>query len=122
MHVKPVCEYVEKLSPGEEYRCESRAEWHVLDKTTGKQADFCVGHLACTMTPGHTFVMTPARSIAVADGVGLTVGEAREKGVCRICGEKAGAKMNPDGTVDPFVLNFGKEYAHESCLPPDERK
>lgn len=43
----------------------------------------------------------------------LTAIEAREKGVCRICKQPANARLNPG---DTFVYNFGREYAHRSCL------
>lgn len=37
----------------------------------------------------------------------LTVREAQLCGVCRVCRTKVTA---------PFVLNYGAEFAHESCL------
>lgn len=38
--------------------------------------------------------------------------EAKKKRVCRICHQEALAK----GPGDPFVFDFGKEHAHQSCL------
>ncbi len=42
----------------------------------------------------------------------LSVAEAQEKHVCRIC-QKDGEPHPPD---NPFILNHGKEYAHQKCL------
>jgi hypothetical protein len=50
---------------------------------------------------------------------GLTVGEAQQQGVCRIC-RKIGGAREVIGKVDPFILNFGREYAHQSCLEREE--
>lgn len=61
----------------------------------------------------------------------LTLIEAKRLELCRICRCPAGpiikgelADLSPnnltrateDGTIDPFVLSYGKEYAHASCL------
>lgn len=43
--------------------------------------------------------------------VARTVREAQVAGVCRICGLK-----DRDGPGMPFILNFGREHAHEKCL------
>lgn len=41
----------------------------------------------------------------------LPVNEAQLKGVCRICQEPHSATNG-----NPFILNYGKEFAHENCL------
>ena len=55
----------------------------------------------------------------------LTVAEAREQRVCRICEKPIPEKGYPKGwqfdfgeMVFPvkFTLNYGKEFAHTSCL------
>ena len=38
--------------------------------------------------------------------------ESQRKRVCRICHQESKAK----GPGDPFVFDFGKEHAHQSCL------
>lgn len=45
------------------------------------------------------------------EGIDLTVNEAHLFDVCRVCKKPAGARPN-----DPFVLHYGDEYAHKSCL------
>ena len=45
----------------------------------------------------------------------VSLREAIDKKICRVC-------LGPDkprtfnGKLDPFVYNYGSEYAHESCL------
>lgn len=46
----------------------------------------------------------------------LTVEEARRRGVCRIC-----QVNNLPGPDNPFVLDLGKEYAHQQCLDNAQR-
>ena len=41
---------------------------------------------------------------------------ARELKVCRLCGEKDSPRKRDDGSVNSFVYDYGKEYAHDSCL------
>ena len=48
----------------------------------------------------------------------LTLEEAKLLGVCRICKE-VDSPRTIDNKVDPFVLSYGEEYAHESCLRPN---
>lgn len=43
----------------------------------------------------------------------MTVEEARERRVCRVCGEAIHA---PGGPL-ALTLNYGEEFAHTSCLP-----
>ena len=109
MNVSPTCE-----------QCRNRAEWHIIDKTDGSQRDCCNHHLH--LTPGHTYSIFPARSYAKSDGVGLTLGEARSKHVCRVCGEKDGPRRRSDGSPEPFVLGYGFEYAHEDCLSEGDKQ
>lgn len=45
---------------------------------------------------------------------GLSVQEARRRGVCRICGNRVSAHLR-----NPFVFNYGKEHAHQKCLEPN---
>lgn len=58
----------------------------------------------------------------------MTVQEARERNVCRICGEPIkNVGGQPKGWQEEFgqrlfpppaiTLNFGDEYAHTACLP-----
>jgi hypothetical protein len=49
-----------------------------------------------------------------ADGR-IPIEVAKRRGVCRLCGEPAEPRRI-DGRVDAFVLDFGREFAHESCL------
>jgi hypothetical protein len=44
----------------------------------------------------------------------MTVEQAREQGVCRICGGEIHSQMSSRVTY-----NYGKEYAHTDCLPKD---
>lgn len=60
--------------------------------------------------------MTDGQSEACREAMPLSVPDARAKRVCRFCGGQGIPRQNPDGTIDPFVYNFGKEYAHESCI------
>lgn len=56
----------------------------------------------------------------------MTVSEAREAGVCRICGKPIRVANAPVGWQREFgklaypppavTLNFGKEFAHTECL------
>jgi hypothetical protein len=97
--------------------CDLRAEWKILDKTTGKFHYRCKGHLyEDVLIPGHTLVFCPARSYAKKDGLGLTLGEAVAQRVCRICGAPNHPIERPDGTMNTFYMGHGFEYAHEDCL------
>lgn len=44
----------------------------------------------------------------------LSLDDARLLDVCRYCFKRSGAAPG-----DPFVLNFGAEFAHSSCIPKD---
>jgi len=55
----------------------------------------------------------------------LSVEEAREKRVCRICEKSISSVIGPEGWPFGFnemvfpiaiTLNFGKEFAHTDCL------
>jgi len=55
----------------------------------------------------------------------VTVKEAQEGNVCRVCGEPVIAGPAPRGWKtkfravqwpEPVVLNYGKEFAHRRCL------
>jgi hypothetical protein len=57
----------------------------------------------------------------------MTVAEARDKRVCRVCGEPISA-LGPKGWPMDFgeclypvavTLKFGDEFAHTKCLPPE---
>jgi hypothetical protein len=100
-----------------EHACGLRAEWHVIDKTVNAQFDLCHDHLIQYLEFGHTFSIFPARSRAKRDGKGLTVGEARRRGICRICGESVHAKAGTGG----FVMGFGYEHAHYDCMDDEAR-
>ena len=49
-----------------------------------------------------------------ADGR-IPIEVAKRRKVCRLCGEQAEPRRI-DGKIDHFVLDFGREFAHESCL------
>jgi len=42
--------------------------------------------------------------------------EAKRLNVCRIC------RGNPGGPRNPFILNYGYEFAHKKCLIEANRK
>ena len=46
----------------------------------------------------------------------LTVTEARRKGVCRVCGKPDVPRQITPTLIDSFVYDYGKEYAHASCI------
>jgi len=46
----------------------------------------------------------------------LTVEEARELRVCRICRGKDSPRQVTPVMIDSFVLRYGEEYAHASCI------
>lgn len=46
----------------------------------------------------------------------LSLDEAHRLRVCRICRGKDEPRSDPSGYRDVFVMNYGKEYAHASCL------
>ena len=46
----------------------------------------------------------------------MTVDEARKRGVCRICGDLDSPRRITPTLIDTFVVNYGEEYAHSSCL------
>lgn len=60
------------------------------------------------------------------DATSLTVEEARDKRVCRICKQPIICASGPAGWEFEFgkrsfpkptiILDFGKEFAHEDCL------
>ena len=118
MNVTPMCDY--EIPDWKEWMgkrdCDLRAEWKVLDKTTGKSVYRCKAHVYNALVFGHTLTICPARSNAKKDGLGLTLGEAQEKRVCRICGESANPIERPDGTMNTFYMGHGFEFAHEDCL------
>jgi hypothetical protein len=49
----------------------------------------------------------------------LSVKEAQLMGVCRFCKENDLPRV-VDGKNDPFVLDYGVEYAHKSCLKQNQ--
>ncbi len=60
----------------------------------------------------------------------MTVQEAREKRVCRICGESLFVGGTPKDAPLEFgrmtypikvTFNFGEEYAHTDCLETEEK-
>lgn len=65
----------------------------------------------------------------------MTVQEAKEEGVCRVCGHSVATLLMPetawrDGWRDrfgnrirvfPIALNYGDEFAHEDCLRLEKR-
>lgn len=46
-----------------------------------------------------------------SNNIRMSLKEAQERGVCRICGMPQQA-----GPGFPFLTDFGKEFAHEKCL------
>jgi len=56
-----------------------------------------------------------AKSIPGYKDLQLTLEQAKLMHVCRICKEPDRPRTI-DNKVDPFKLNYGEEYAHESCL------
>lgn len=46
----------------------------------------------------------------------LSINEARRLNICRICRGNAIPREMADGTVDPFELRRGSEFAHALCL------
>jgi hypothetical protein len=130
MNLPPMCEHAASIPSFAKRRveishndpdtvsCKSRAEWHVINKTSSLQYEYCAHHLQMNLTPGHTYSIFPARSRAKEDGLGLTMGEAKHRNVCRICGEKAGARKREDGSMESFWLGHGHEFAHDDCLSP----
>ena len=103
-----MCAFAEKIGSKPVKECGLRAEWNMLNKSTGKYRLSCTRHISQFLIPGNEYAISPARSYAKKDGLGLTVGQAQERNICRICG-KPGAD----------VYEFGKEHAHHSCLDGD---
>jgi hypothetical protein len=56
-----------------------------------------------------------------SDGILDSVRDAQRNGVCRLCGEDGSPRRTPDGNVDEFVLNFGREFAHRSCIEREKQ-
>jgi hypothetical protein len=54
--------------------------------------------------------------------VSEAVKQAQRDRRCRLCRTEAKARRLRDGTLDPFVLDFGREHAHESCLKAEREK
>lgn len=46
----------------------------------------------------------------------MTVEEAKQRRVCRVCGGPDSPRQVTPVLIDSFVLNYGKEYAHASCI------
>lgn len=46
----------------------------------------------------------------------ISVEEAKKRRICRICGQPDIPRQVTPTLVDSFVYNFGKEYAHASCI------
>lgn len=78
----------------------------------------------CRHCGGEGYIaVPPARRLSPTPPVYplLTRDEAIEQHVCRICREVDAPRRLGDGPVkttvlDPFVYDYGKEYAHASCL------
>lgn len=62
-----------------------------------------------------------AKNIPGFKDLQLSVKEAQLMKVCRICKE-VDSPRTIDNKTDPFVMNYGEEYAHKSCLQPKEIK
>lgn len=129
MNVTPMCECDVPVSAFpktgevvETIGCDLRAEWDVFNKTTGQRYLVCKQHLTTFIVAGHTFTISPARSLAKRDGKGFTIGEAQRLRICRVCGEPGNPKRREDGKMNPFVLGFGYEHAHEDCLDDEAKK
>lgn len=56
-----------------------------------------------------------AKSIPGYADLQLTLEQAKLMHVCRIC-KQSDKPRTLDNKVDPFILKYGEEYAHESCL------
>ena len=61
----------------------------------------------------------------------LALEEAKQSDRCRICHQSIKAEMQPAGWKDRFdkllypvnvILNYGEEFAHKNCLPPEPAK
>lgn len=83
--------------------------------TPGAVCSHCGGEGYTTVTPVHRFSPSPPVHPL------LTREEAHEKRICRICRLTDGPRRLGSGPVentvlDPFVYDFGREYAHASCL------
>jgi hypothetical protein len=76
---------------------------------------------------------TPREALVEANrirGLDMTVEEAREKRVCRVCKKPIyDLKGTPKGAEEEFgsmvypqkiTYHFGKEFAHTDCLPKEE--
>ena len=66
---------------------------------------------------------------AVAEAGLLTVKLAQVLGVCRLCGGKAletaelaAMTISDCQRCDPFILNYGREFAHRSCLDKKQKR
>lgn len=86
-----------------EYRCEGctkeEARENPWDRLVGESVE-----IECNETTVLDVEPAPPRS--------LTVEEAQRLRVCRICRKPMSA---------PFLLNFGKEFAHEACLESNSK-
>lgn len=56
-----------------------------------------------------------AKSVPGYGEMELTVEQAKLMGVCRICKSVSHSRVF-DNKPDPFVMNYGAEHAHQSCL------
>ena len=60
-----------------------------------------------------------AKNIPGLKDLQLSVKEAQLMKVCRICKE-VDFPRTIDNKTDPLVINYGEEYAHESCLRKED--
>ena len=50
-----------------------------------------------------------------------SVKNAQRDGVCRLCGEDCASRLTPDGKIDELVVDFGREFAHRTCIEREKR-
>jgi len=46
----------------------------------------------------------------------ISLKEAQQRRVCRICECGIGPRRRLDGTIEAWILDYGKEFSHEDCL------
>lgn len=58
----------------------------------------------------------PDDSERIRNAAPYPIDVAKRLRVCRICGRRDNATTREDGSTNPFMLEYGKEYAHKDCL------
>lgn len=95
------------------------------DKVWSNWVDFLVEDIECLTReeisdelklPGLTDVVEKTKVKIQEELKKLAIRIAYRRGICRICGGPDHPKRTSSGGIDPFVLNYGEEYAHQSCI------